>query len=162
MHDLLTLYSAHALWAWLALAGVLLVLEVMTGSGWMLWPAACAAVVAFAAAYGGLKPGEALLVFALLTISSVLLARRYLPRSLLRRADHDINDAVARLVGHEGRVVAAFQDRSGRVFVDGKEWAAEADEATGLKAGARIEVTGVAGARLKVRPAPIPSPQPTA
>ena len=153
MPDLMSLYLAHPLWAWLALAGVLLVIEVLTGSGWMLWPAGCAAVVAFAAAYGGLRPGEALLVFALLTISSVLLARRYLPKSLFRRADHDINDAVARLVGHQGRVVTAFHDHSGRVFVDGKEWPAEADDAAALKAGARIEVTAVTGARLKVRPA---------
>jgi hypothetical protein len=153
MPDLMSLYLAHPFWAWLVLAGLLLVIEVLTGSGWMLWPAGCAAVMAFAAAYGGLKPGEALLVFALLTISSVLLARRYLPKSLLRRADNDINDNVARLVGHQGRVVTAFHDRSGRVFVDGKEWAAEADDAQALKAGARVEVTGVAGVRLKVRAA---------
>lgn len=153
MPDLMSLYLAHPFWAWIALAGLLLVIEVMTGSGWMLWPAGCAAVVAFAAAYGGLNPGQAVLVFALLTISTVLLARRYLPKSLLRRADHDINDNIARLVGHQGRVVAAFQDRSGRVFVDGKEWAAEADDAQALGAGARVEVTGVTGARLKVRAA---------
>lgn len=154
MGELMTLYLAHPFWAWIALAGVLLAVEVMTGSGWLLWPAGSAAAVAFAAAYGGLGPGEAFLVFALLTISSVLLARRYLPKSLLRRADHDINDAVAALVGHQGRVVVGFHDRSGRVFVDGKEWAAEADDAEGLKAGARVEVTGVAGgARLKVRAA---------
>ncbi|MGZ6038034.1 MAG: NfeD family protein [Phenylobacterium sp.] len=153
MPDLMALYLAHPFWAWIALAGVLLVAEVMTGSGWMLWPAGCAAVVAFAATYGRLDPGQSLLVFALLTISSVMLARRYLPKSLFHRADHDINDNVARLVGHQGRVVAAFHDRSGRVFVDGKEWAADAEDAETLKAGARVEVTGVAGARLRVRAA---------
>jgi hypothetical protein len=158
MTELMTLYLAYPFWAWIALAGVLLAIEVMTGSGWLLWPAGCAAVVAFAAAYGGLSPGEAVLVFALLTISTVLLARRYLPKSLTRRADHDINDNVARLVGHQGRVVSAFDQHAGRVFVDGKEWAAEADDAQAvqagaLKAGARVEVTGVAGARLKVRAA---------
>jgi membrane protein implicated in regulation of membrane protease activity len=157
MPDLMSLYVAHPFWAWIVLAGALLAVEVMTGSGWMLWPAGVAAVMAFLATYGHLDPGQALLVFALLTISSVLLARRYLPKSLLRRADNDINDNVGRLVGHQGRVVAAFNDRSGRVFVDGKEWAAEADDSealkTGaLKAGARVEVTGVTGARLKVRP----------
>lgn len=153
MGELTTLYLAHPFWAWIAMAGLLLAIEVMTGSGWLLWPAGSAAVVAFAAAYGGLSPGEAVLVFALLTISSVLLARRYLPKSLTRRSGSDINDNVARLVGHQGRVVAAFSDRSGRVFVDGKEWAAEAEEAGDLAAGARVEVTGVAGARLKVRAA---------
>jgi membrane protein implicated in regulation of membrane protease activity len=153
MPDLMALYLAHPFWAWLALAGVLLAVEVMTGSGWMLWPAGVAVIVALLATYGGLNPGQSLLVFALLTISSVLLARRYLPKSLFRRADNDINDNVARLVGHQGRVVTGFQDRSGRVFVDGKEWPAEAEDATALKAGARVEVTGVTGTRLRVRPA---------
>jgi hypothetical protein len=153
MPDLMTLYLTHAFWVWIALAAAVLVVELMTGSGWLLWPAAAAAVVAFLAAFAGLDPGQSVLVFALLTISLVLLARRYLPKSLARRAADDINDSVARLVGRQGRAVTAFHDRSGRVFVDGKEWAAEADEGAALEAGARVEVVGVAGARLRVRAA---------
>jgi hypothetical protein len=90
-------------------------------------------------------------VFALLTISLALLARRYLPKSLFQHQAGDINDNVARLVGHHARVVSAFQGRSGRVFIDGKEWAAELDEGEALEAGSRVEVTGVAGAHLRVR-----------
>ncbi|HZZ69946.1 MAG TPA: NfeD family protein [Phenylobacterium sp.] len=153
MFDPMSLYLAHPFWVWIALAAVLLAIEVMTGSGWLLWPAASAAIVGVLAVYAGLDPGQAVLVFALLTISLVLLARRYLPKSLLRHANADINDNVARLVGHQGRVVADFRDRSGRVFVDGKEWPAEADEGAALIAGSRVEVTGVTGARLRVRPA---------
>jgi len=151
MPDLYQLYVAHPFWIWIALAAALLAVEVMTGSGWMLWPAASAGIVALLATYAGLDLGQAALVFALLTISLALLARRYLPKSWLRHASSDINDNVGRLVGHEGRVVAAFQGRSGRVFIDGKEWAAELDEGEGLEAGARVEVTGVAGAHLRVR-----------
>jgi membrane protein implicated in regulation of membrane protease activity len=64
---------------------------------------------------------------------------------------HDINDTVTRLVGREGRAVSAFQGRSGRVFVDGKEWAAELDDGEALDAGSRVKVTGVEGAHLRVR-----------
>jgi membrane protein implicated in regulation of membrane protease activity len=92
------------------------------------------------------------LAFALLTIVSTLLARRYLPQSLTTHG-HDINDNVARLVGHQGQAVSAFTGRAGRVFIDGKEWAAELDKDEALEAGARIEVVGVSGARLKVRSA---------
>jgi|SRR5450432_4243499 len=151
MPDLTTLYDAHPFWAWIALAAALLAVEVATGSGWMLWPAASAAIVALLAAFAGLDLSQAALVFALLTISTTLLARRYLPKSLLHHPAHDINDNVARLVGHHGRVVAAFQGRSGRVFIDGKEWAAELDEGEALAAGSRVEVTGVSGAHLRVR-----------
>jgi hypothetical protein len=91
-----------------------------------------------------------LLVFALLTMVSTLLARRYLPR-YATAPDGDINDNIARLVGHKGSAVKAFKARVGRVFIDGKEWAAELDDSEALEAGASVEVTGVDGARLKVR-----------
>jgi membrane protein implicated in regulation of membrane protease activity len=145
------LYVLHPFWAWIALAGALLALEVATGSGWLLWPSASAAIVALLATYAGLDLSQAALVFALLTISTTLLARRYFSKSLTLQSAHDINDNVARLVGHQGQVVAAFKGRSGRVFIDGKEWAAELEEDEGLEAGSRVEVTGVNGAHLRVR-----------
>jgi hypothetical protein len=151
MPDLYALYLAHPFWMWIALGAALLAVEVATGSGWLLWPAAAAGIVALLAAYAGLDLSQAALVFALLTISLALLARRYLPKSLLHHPAHDINDNVGRLIGHYGRAVSAFQGRRGRVFIDGKEWAAELDEGEGLEAGSRVEVTGVAGAHLRVR-----------
>jgi membrane protein implicated in regulation of membrane protease activity len=153
MPDLTVLYAAHPFWVWIALGAALLAVEVATGSGWLLWPAASAALVALAVTFAGLDLSQAALVFALLTISLALLARRYLPKSLLRHPAADINDNIGRLVGHQGRVVGAFKGRSGRVFIDGKEWAAELDEGEALEAGARVEVTGVAGAHLRVRSA---------
>jgi membrane protein implicated in regulation of membrane protease activity len=153
MPDLSVLYAAHPFWAWIAIGGALLAVEVATGSGWLLWPAASAGIVALAVIYGGLDLSQAVLVFALLTISLALLARRYLPKSLLRQPVADINDNIGRLIGRQGRVVGAFKGRSGRVFIDGKEWAAELDEGEALEPGTTVEVTGVAGAHLRVRSA---------
>jgi membrane protein implicated in regulation of membrane protease activity len=101
---------------------------------------------------GGLGVPTAVLVFAVLTAVSTLLARRYLPRSVAADGG-DINDNVGRLVGHRGTAVATFAGRAGRVFIDGKEWAAELAEGEALDAGASVEVVGVSGARLQVRPA---------
>ena len=47
--------------------------------------------------------------------------------------------------------MGAFQHRAGRVFIDGKEWAAELDDGEVLEAGASVEVVGVQGGCLKVR-----------
>jgi membrane protein implicated in regulation of membrane protease activity len=151
MGDLATIYAAHPLWVWLAVGAALLAFEVATGSGWLLWPAASAAVVAVVTGLVVLPFPYALGLFALLTIASTLLARRYLPRSVEAQGGDDINDNVGRLVGHHGKAVAAFQGRAGRVFIDGKEWAAELDDDGSLEAGARVEVVGVHGARLRVR-----------
>lgn len=143
-------YGAQPFWVWAALAAGLLAVEVVTGSGWLLWAAASAAATGVAAALFGPPLAVALLVYAVLTIASTLLARRYLPRSVPAHAG-DINDNIARLVGHHGSAVQAFVRGGGRVFIDGKEWAAELDDDEALEAGAEIQVTGVEGARLKVR-----------
>ena len=151
MTDITLFHDLDGFWLWIALGAGLLAIEVITGSGWLLWPAASAGVVALLVRFAGVSLEAAVLTFTVLTIVTTLLARRYLPRSLLRHAGRDINDNVARLVGCQGRAVAAFKDRTGRVFIDGKEWAAELDEGEALEAGARVEVTGVAGAGLRVR-----------
>ena len=153
MEGLIQLAIANPAWVWAAVGALVLAVEVATGSGWLLWPAASAAAVAVAAfVFPSLSWVGAAGLYAGLTIISTLLARRFWPRQELGDG-HDINDTTARLVGHQGKAVAEFRDRAGRVFIDGKEWAAELDEDAVLALGAPVEVTGVSGARLRVRPA---------
>ena len=144
------LYTDQPFWFWAAFAAAILGVEVLTGSGWLLWASASAGVTAVVTAIFDVSIPTALLVFALLTLFSSLLARRYLPKPLTETGA-DINDNVARLVGHRGSVVQSFAGRAGRVFIDGKEWPAEVDDGDALEAGAAVEVTGIAGARLRVR-----------
>jgi membrane protein implicated in regulation of membrane protease activity len=144
------IYAAQPFWVWAALGAALLAVEVLTGSGWLLWAAASATVTAVVVVLIHPTVPTAILVFAVLTLVSTLAARRYLPRTTGAR-DGDINDNVGRLVGHHGSAVKAFHGRAGRVFIDGKEWPAELDDGEALEAGASIEVTGVEGTRLRVR-----------
>lgn len=146
------LYADNPFWVWAGIAAAILVAEILTGTGWLLWAAASAAATGAIVALAGLSIPSAVLVFAVLTSVSTLLARRYLPRSVAAEGD-DINDNIGRLMGHRGAAVAAFAGGMGRVFIDGKEWAAELADGEALDAGARVEVVGVAGSRLKVRPA---------
>jgi len=138
-------------WIWAAVAAILLAAELATGSGWLLWPAASAGVVALVEGLADLSAPLALALFAGLTIVSTATARRYFPRRLSDEGQ-DINDMAGRLLGREGEAVSAFHGRDGRVFVDGKGWAAELAEGDGLSAGSRVQVVGVADARLTVRP----------
>lgn len=137
-------------WAWLGVAAVLLCMELATGSGYLLWPSASAAVVA-GLAFLHLPGGwlaEAL-VFAVLTIGSTYAARRWWPPMSPVTAGAGLSDSRTRLVGAEGEAVGS----GSRVFVDGKEWAAEAEGGAALVPGARVQVTAVVdGGRLKVRP----------
>lgn len=153
MEGLIQLVVANPFWVWAAIGALILATEVSTGSGWLLWPAASAAAVAVAALlFPGLSWVGAVGLYAGLTIVTTLMARRFWPPQRPGDAD-DINDNNARLVGHHGKVVAGFHDRSGRVFIDGKEWAAELDEDLVLAPGDPVEVTGISGSRLRVRPA---------
>ncbi len=150
--DTAELYAlSHPFWAWLAAGALLLVFELMTGSGYLLWPAASAGVVAvlcLVLSLGG--PGQ-VLVFVALTIVTTYLGRRYL-RPAAAMPGPDLNDKVARLIGRSGEVAHPFSHGRGRVFVDGSEWAADADGDPPLVKGARVEVVDVlGGGRLKVR-----------
>lgn len=154
MAEVLQLYLSHAFWFWLGLAAAILAAEVAFGSGWLLWPVGSALAVAFLTLLIGPDPAVNIAAFSVLTLVSTLLARRYLPKSVLGSGG-DINDNVARLIGQEGRAAAAFSDGAGRVLIDGKEWAAElTDGGPALAKGQRVQVTGVRnGSRLQVRPA---------
>ena len=151
MDTVIGLAVANPFWVWAALGAGLLACEVAFGSGWLLWPAASAGVVAVLSALRPLDWLPAVGLFAVLTILTTVLARRFVPQAAAG-AEYDVNDNVARLVGHHGKTVGKFAGRAGRVFIDGKEWAAELDADVALEAGASVEVTGVRGAHLRVRP----------
>jgi hypothetical protein len=152
MPGLLEIVADHAFLAWMAVAAVLLTVELLTGSGWLLWPAGSAAIVGLInAGPDQTLPAQAA-TFAALTAASTYVGRRWLNRS--SRHGHDPNDPLARLIGLQGEAACAFEGGRGRVFVDGKEWAAELVGDGPLAPGGRIEVVAlVGGARLKVRPA---------
>lgn len=152
MDGLASFYALHPFWVWLAVAALFLAVEVSTGTGWLLWPAASAFVVGVIAQllHTGLLADIGM--FAALTIASTLLARRYL-RPVLEPTSPDLNDATQRLVGQRGQVLSTFEQGRGRVFVDGKDWAAETDEPIPA-ISQEVVVIGVDGAVLKVRKIP--------
>ncbi len=149
MSGIEALLLAQPFWIWVAIAAAFLVAELATGSGYLLWPAASAGVVALVLV---IAPATGLVVqvlaFVALTVATTLTARRWLPRRLHAEPSSDLSNAASRIVGHEGEAAA-----DARVFVDGKEWAAESETGAPLAAGVRVKVVAVlGGARLKVRP----------
>jgi membrane protein implicated in regulation of membrane protease activity len=146
------LLAAQPFWVWAGLGAALLAIEVMTGTGWLLWASASAGVTAVVVALASTGLPTSLLVFALLTMASTLAARRYLPQTS-GTPTPDINDASGRLLGRHGATVVAFANGAGRVAIDGKEWAARLETGESLAAGTNVEVVDIEGAHLKVRPA---------
>jgi membrane protein implicated in regulation of membrane protease activity len=139
----------HPFALWLAIGGVLLAVEVGTGSGWLLWPAASAAVMGLLGLGWHFDFSVQLVIFAILTIVTTLAGRHFFPRTI---GGGDINDTRSRLAGLDGIAAGDFQSGRGRVFVDGKEWAAELEGAASLASGMKVVVIGVKGACLTVKP----------
>ncbi|WP_306003741.1 NfeD family protein [Brevundimonas sp. C43] len=124
MMSLADLYVAQPFWIWLAIGVLLLAIEAMFSTEWLLWPAVSAGVVAVMTAAGvrlGL-PNE-VAVFAVLTVIATLLSRRLISKA--NPDGPDINDRDSRLVGQRARVVETFVSGRGRVFISGAEWPAE-------------------------------------
>ena len=142
-------FLANPFWTWVAIGGVFLIGELMTGSGWLLWPAGAAAVVALATQFAGLIWPEEIVLFVVTAIVFTYLGRRFLRPA--PKGERDINALAPRLIGREGEAAAAFKAGLGRVFVDGKEWAAELDSGGDLAAKSKVKVLEIlGGARLKV------------
>jgi len=142
-------FVAHPFWQWAGLGGLFLIGEMMTGSGWLLWPAAAAAVVAGASAVFRIVWPEQLVLFVISAVVATYIGRRFLRPQTSVSAD--INEPAQRLIGQSAETTTGFAHGHGRVFVDGKEWAAELEGGGDLPAQAKVEVVGVLGARLKVK-----------
>ena len=143
-------YATHPFWVWLAAAAIFLAVEVATGTGWLLWPAASAFLVGLLTLVAPLGLPVELGLFAVLTIVTTYLARRFL-KPVLDAQNPDLNDPSLRLVGRDGEVLDTFVNGKGRVFVDGKDWAAVALDGAAPAAGQRVLVVAVDGAVLTVR-----------
>lgn len=149
MNVITDLYVAQPFWIWLAVGVLLLAVEAMFSTEWLLWPAVSAGIVAVMTA-AGLRLGLAgeVAVFALLTVLATLLSRR-----LIQKANPpglDINDRASRLIGQKAQVVQAFVGGRGRVFVSGAEWPAQIED-TAPEPGQDVLVTAVDGPLLTVR-----------
>lgn len=137
-------------WGWLALGLIFLVAEIFT-SGFVL---ACFGVGALAAcgmAFLDFGLGWQLAVFVVVSTAAVLASRRFAERVTGMQAE---GVGVDRVIGKHGRVIERIDpgEAAGRVRVDVEEWRAESVTGEAIEVGTQVEILGVEGTRLRVRP----------
>ncbi|MGZ6042832.1 MAG: NfeD family protein [Asticcacaulis sp.] len=148
----------QAFWLWLTLGILLLGIEALAGTNWLLWMASVAGVVAVAC-LTTLPLGLPLQIALFVALSLCLIL--FSPRILkLPGAKGHIDDPDARMLGREAVVLSGFGpvdggDRTGRVMFDGVEWpavvTARGDTLTPLDADDAVVIDGVQDGRLYVK-----------
>lgn len=153
MDLLAAFFNSLTIWHWIAFAGVLLVVELATGSTYLLWPSVAAVIAGLLTLPGlGIDWTVEVAVFALASIGLSVTAGKYVRGPwLMRKAGAMLNDPSADLVGKKAVAAVAFENGLGRVKIGDTEWRAEAEGP--IAAGASVIVKSVDGATLKVRAA---------
>ncbi|ESQ78847.1 NfeD family protein [Asticcacaulis sp. YBE204] len=149
----------QAFWVWLTIGGVILGIEALIGTQWLLWPATGAGVVAVLTLTGlPMNPLVQIVVFCVLTTAMTLLSRKFMKPV---EVAVDINDPNGRLIGKEAVVIEAFDDRdgsqsTGRVIYEGVEWPAVYERTAKTKTilpAEKVEILSISEGKLIVKPA---------
>ncbi|RTE66586.1 NfeD family protein [Amphritea opalescens] len=137
-------------WHWLILGIVLLILEMLGASGFLIGLAVAALVVAAVVALGVVDSWSyQLLLFALLGITFTVLYWRVF-RTFNSQTDEPLlNDRAAQLIGRKFVLEQNLENGQGRVQVGDTLWKAEAD--TTLLAGTKVEIYASEGMMIKLR-----------
>ena len=141
-----------AYWDWFIAGLVLVILEVFAPGAVFLWLGIAAGVVGavvFFVPYLDWKFQFTL--FAVLSVVSIVVSRRYLKRRPLETDHPNLNRRGAQYVGRDLILDAALSGGRGRLRVDDTTWSVEGPD---LPAGAKVRVTAVNGATLKIEANP--------
>ena len=135
-------------WHWWVAAIGLIVVETLAPGAIFLWLGVSAAVVgAILLAAPELSWEYQLLIFAVLSVGSVIGWRAYHKRHPTETDLPNLNRRGEQYVGRLITLDDPIVNRVGKVRLDDTSWKVEGDD---LPAGARIEVVGVDGVVLKV------------
>lgn len=138
-------------WHWLILGVLLLILEMLGASGFLIGLAVASLAVAGAVALGVVESWSyQLLLFALLGIAFTILYWRVF-RTFNSQTDEPLlNDRAAQLIGRKFVLEQNLENGQGRVQVGDTLWKAEAE--TTLTAGTKVEIYASEGMVIKIRP----------
>lgn len=137
-------------WVWVVMALFFFIAEMFT-AGFVLMCFGVGAAVAALLAFLGLGLAWQLAAFIVVSALAVVLSRPFAERVTGRQPQ---GVGIDRVLGKSAIVIEAIDPvtAQGRVRVDREEWRADAVDGAAIPVGATVEVVGVEGTRLRVRP----------
>jgi inner membrane protein len=137
-------------WTWWALGVVLAGLEVLMPGTFLLWPGLAAGVVGLLVLIvPSLDWRVQVLIWVVLSIVAILLARKYLKRHPTPTDRPNLNQRASQLIGRNATLVDPIQNGTGRAQLGDTTWSVSGPD---LPAGAKVRVVAADGAVLKVEP----------
>jgi membrane protein implicated in regulation of membrane protease activity len=133
---------------WAGFGAALLVIELFTGTTYVLWPAVAAFVVALASTFGLNAWPIDVALFAVLTIVLTAFAHPIVKRWRLAQGGRPINERAHQMIGTRG-MVTAFANGVGSVKINDSIWRAVSSEP--LVAGEQVEIAEVHGTTVTVK-----------
>ncbi len=141
-----------AYWDWFIAGLVLVILEIFAPGAVFLWLGIAAGLVGAVVFFApDLDWKFQFTLFAVLSVVSIVVSRRYLKRRPLETDHPNLNRRGAQYVGRDLILDAALSGGRGRLRVDDTTWRVEGPD---LPAGAKVRVTAVDGATLKIEANP--------
>ncbi len=136
---------------WLILAFGLLVVEVLSGTSYLLWPAVAAFIVGLVSFILPIGPEMQFLLFAVITVVLLYVGHKYLRPKVHGGEPSELNDRARSMIGMRVKAVADFETGVGRVHVGDTQWRASM-ETGDAKGGDELRVMSVKGTTLAVVP----------
>lgn len=137
---------------WIILGVVLLILELLTGTTYILWPAIAALIVgilAFVLPFFGWE--MQFLLFFLISAVLLFVGHKFVRPKMKGGEPSDLNDRARSMIGTRVRAVIDFELGAGRVQVGDSQWRARVENGN-PKAGSELKVLSVKGTTLNVEP----------
>jgi hypothetical protein len=147
MHDFL-LNIGH--WAWLVIAGVLLILELAAPGAFFLWLALAAILTGVATFVVDFPWQIQVVLFATLSVVLVLLVRPRLRSHRIPSDQPNLNQRMYNYVGRTYSLETEIKDGQGKVRIDDTLWDVVGPN---MPKGSRVRIAGVEELRLVVEPA---------
>jgi membrane protein implicated in regulation of membrane protease activity len=136
------------IWFWWIVAGVLLLLELMTPGVFAMWLAFGAASVGITDYFFDLNWQLELLAFAGFSLVYVYLARPWYSKSNLQNSDQpNLNQRIYSFIGKSFVLSEPIVNGQGKLDIEGTRWDVLGPD---LARGATVKVTAVEGMRLRV------------
>jgi len=143
-------FAQLGVWNWFILGGILLALEVMAPGAFMLWLGLAAIATGVISFVLPLTWQVQIVIFAILSVISVLIGRRIQPRGEVDTDRPFLNRRHDAFVGRVFTLDEPIVHGSGRVRIDDTTWRVSGPD---CPAGSKIRVEKADGAVLVVVPA---------